>query len=92
MNKNQYLKSDQELAMSTDAEHEHWSRIADEWVAWARTPNHDVFWAYRAALLTFIGRGEGQALDGFLKSHGVMLDYTLYDLEHERQDLKRAGF
>ena len=49
--------------MSMNAEHEHWSRIADEWVAWARTPNHDVFWAYRAALLAFIGRGEGEALD-----------------------------
>ncbi len=32
------------------------------------------------------------ALDGFLKEHGVMLDYTLNDLERERQDLKRAGF
>lgn len=32
------------------------------------------------------------ALDGFLKGHGVMLDYTLDDLERERQDLKRLGF
>jgi hypothetical protein len=32
------------------------------------------------------------ALDAFLKGHGVMLDYTLDDLEHERQDLKRVGF
>lgn len=32
------------------------------------------------------------ALDGFLKGHGVMLDYTLDDLERERQDLKRVGF
>jgi len=44
-------------------DHEHWSRIAAEWVAWARTPNHDAFWAYRASLLAFIGRGEGEALD-----------------------------
>jgi ubiquinone/menaquinone biosynthesis C-methylase UbiE len=44
-------------------EQEHWSRIADEWVVWAQTPNHDVFWAYRAALLAFIGRGEGDAID-----------------------------
>lgn len=47
--------------MSLD--HEHWSRIAAEWVAWARTPNHDAFWAYRASLLDFIGRGQGEALD-----------------------------
>ena len=32
------------------------------------------------------------ALDHFLKEHGVMLDYTLDDLEHERRDLKRLGF
>jgi ubiquinone/menaquinone biosynthesis C-methylase UbiE len=32
-------------------------------MAWARTPNHDAFWAYRASLLAFIGRGEGEALD-----------------------------
>lgn len=44
-------------------DHGHWSRIAPEWVAWARTPNHDAFWAYRASLLAFIGRGEGEALD-----------------------------
>ena len=44
-------------------DHEHWSQIAPEWMAWARTPNHDAFWAYRAALLGFIGRGEGEALD-----------------------------
>src|SRR6201982_1163321 len=41
----------------------HWSRIAPEGVAWARTPNDDAFWAYRASLLAFIGRGEGEALD-----------------------------
>lgn len=43
--------------------HGHWSRIAAEWMAWARTPNHDAFWAYRASLLAFIGWGEGEALD-----------------------------
>jgi SAM-dependent methyltransferase len=46
-----------------NADHRHWSQIAAEWVAWARTPNHDAFWAYRASLLAFIGRGEGEALD-----------------------------
>jgi SAM-dependent methyltransferase len=41
----------------------HWSRIAAEWLAWARTPNHDAFWAYRDSLAAFIGRGQGSALD-----------------------------
>ena len=42
---------------------EHWSRVAREWTAWARTPNHDAFWAYRDALLAFIGAGRGEALE-----------------------------
>jgi SAM-dependent methyltransferase len=42
---------------------DHWSRIASEWMEWARTPNHDAFWAYRASLLAFIGKGTGDALD-----------------------------
>jgi SAM-dependent methyltransferase len=42
---------------------EHWSRVAAEWVTWARAPNHDAFWAYRDKLRTFIGPGEGEALD-----------------------------
>jgi SAM-dependent methyltransferase len=41
----------------------HWSQVAEEWVAWARKPNHDAFWAYRAALAAFIGSGNGRALD-----------------------------
>jgi SAM-dependent methyltransferase len=46
-----------------DRDHEHWARIAAEWIAWARAPNHDSFWAYRTSLIDFIGRGEGDALD-----------------------------
>ena len=42
---------------------DHWSRIASEWTAWARAPNHDAFWAYRGSLLAFIGQGTGDALD-----------------------------
>ena len=41
----------------------HWSRVAAEWTAWARAPNHDAFWSYRASLLAFIGQGAGEALD-----------------------------
>jgi 2-polyprenyl-3-methyl-5-hydroxy-6-metoxy-1,4-benzoquinol methylase len=46
-----------------DVDIEHWSRIAAEWTAWARAPNHDAFWAYRGSLLAFIGQGAGEALD-----------------------------
>ena len=44
-------------------DHKHWSRVAEEWVAWASKPNHDAFWAYRGALAAFIGCGNGKALD-----------------------------
>jgi SAM-dependent methyltransferase len=49
--------------MTRNADREHWSRVAGEWIEWARAPNHDAFWAYRESLIAFIGRGEGQALD-----------------------------
>lgn len=32
------------------------------------------------------------ALDGFLKAHGVLEDYSLDDFEQDRQDLRRLGF
>ena len=41
----------------------HWARIAEDWITWVRTPDHDAFWAYRAALAEFIGSGSGDALD-----------------------------
>ena len=44
-------------------DYKHWSQVAEEWLAWARKPNHAAFWAYRASLATFIGRGNGRALD-----------------------------
>jgi len=47
--------------MSPDREH--WSRFAREWIAWARSPDHDAFWAYRTSLAGFVGRGSGEALD-----------------------------
>jgi SAM-dependent methyltransferase len=47
----------------TDDDGQHWARVAAEWVAWARTPNHDAFWSYRAALAAFLRPGTGAALD-----------------------------
>jgi hypothetical protein len=41
----------------------HWSRVAREWIEWARRPDHDAFWAYRKFLVNFVGRGDGEALD-----------------------------
>jgi SAM-dependent methyltransferase len=50
--------------MSEDAmDRAHWSRVAEQWTAWARAPDHDAFWAYRGALSSFIGAGGGEALD-----------------------------
>jgi hypothetical protein len=31
-------------------------------------------------------------MDGFLKAHNIYEDYTLEDLENERQALKELGF
>lgn len=45
------------------ADHEHWTRVAKEWTAWARSPNHDAFWAYSQSLVAYIGAGTGLALD-----------------------------
>ena len=46
-----------------EEDREHWSRVAGEWTAWARTPNHDAFWVYRGSLAAFIGGGVGEALE-----------------------------
>ncbi|PIB77947.1 class I SAM-dependent methyltransferase [Mycobacterium celatum] len=48
---------------NTGDDRRHWSRVAQDWVAWARTPDHDAFWAYRQSLAVFVGRGGGLALD-----------------------------
>jgi hypothetical protein len=45
-----------------------------------------------AELRRVLGFRTRMALDEFLKAHGVFLDYTLADLEQERQDLRRLGF
>jgi SAM-dependent methyltransferase len=41
----------------------HWSRVADQWIAWARAPGHDAFWGYREALRAFVGPGSGAAIE-----------------------------
>jgi predicted HTH domain antitoxin len=43
-----------------------------------------------AELRRLLGFRTRMALDGFLKAHGILLDYTLADLEQERQDLRRS--
>ncbi|MFO1144344.1 MAG: class I SAM-dependent methyltransferase [Amaricoccus sp.] len=45
------------------SDRDHWTRVADQWIAWARTPGHDAFWAYREALRAFVGPGSGPALE-----------------------------
>jgi SAM-dependent methyltransferase len=47
--------------MTTDRAH--WTKVAQQWITWARSPGHDAFWAYREALLDFIGPGVGSAIE-----------------------------
>jgi hypothetical protein len=39
-----------------------------------------------------LGFETGDQLDGFLKAHDVWIDYTIEDLEREREGLRRLGF
>jgi hypothetical protein len=54
--------------------------------------------AYRAGRLTnlelreHLGLETRHDMDGFLKEHGVYEEYTLADLERERDSLRRLGF
>ncbi len=43
-------------------------------------------------LRRLLGFGTRDALDGFLKAHGVFEPYSIADIERERQDLHRLGF
>jgi hypothetical protein len=43
-------------------------------------------------LRRLLGFGSRDALDGFLKAHGVFETYSLEDLARERRDLDRLGF
>jgi SAM-dependent methyltransferase len=42
---------------------DHWSRVAQEWTTWARSPGHDEFWNFRNSFVAFLGRGQGETLD-----------------------------
>jgi hypothetical protein len=46
----------------------------------------------QAALRRLLGFGTRQALDAFLKAHGLFVPYSLDDLDHDRNDLRRLGF
>ncbi|MPZ59026.1 MAG: hypothetical protein GEU91_21570 [Rhizobiales bacterium] len=43
-------------------------------------------------LRRLLGFGSRDALDGFLKTHGVFEPYSLDELARERRDLERLGF
>jgi hypothetical protein len=43
-------------------------------------------------LQTLLGFGTRYKLDGFLKAHGVWVDYTLDDFHREVDSLERLGF
>ncbi|WP_157182552.1 class I SAM-dependent methyltransferase [Sciscionella marina] len=49
--------------MDTARDRKHWTEVAEQWIAWARTPGHDVFWNYLGALHEFLGEGKGNVLD-----------------------------
>ena len=45
-----------------------------------------------AELRRMLGFSTRYELDGFLKDHGVLYEYTLEDFEREREGLRRLGF
>ena len=45
-----------------------------------------------ADMRTLLGFGTRDALDGFLKAHGVYSSYTVRDLDRDIEDIKRSGF
>ena len=65
------------------------SRLALEGLALEEYKHGNITDPELRRLLGFATRYE---LDGFLKSHGVYAEYTMEDLEREREDLRRLGF
>lgn len=51
------------MTMEKKSDVAHWTQVAAQWIAWARSPEHDAFWAYREALIRFLDPGTGTALD-----------------------------
>lgn len=43
--------------------HEHWTRVASDWVDWARAPGHDAYWEYRAQFRRFLPPPGSATLD-----------------------------
>jgi hypothetical protein len=40
-----------------------WAEVADDWITWVRTEDHDAFLAYRAAFEQFVGRVSGSGVE-----------------------------
>ena len=47
---------------------------------------------FKPDLRRLLGFETGHQIDEFLKAHDVFEDYTLADLEREREGLRRLGF
>jgi hypothetical protein len=45
----------------------------------------------KAELRRLLVFATGAALDGFLKAHGVIIEYGIEDFERDREDLRRLG-
>jgi hypothetical protein len=62
------------------------SRLALEGLALEEYKNGHIT---KAELRRLLGFGTRYRLDGFLKAHNVFENYTMADLEQEREDLRR---
>ncbi len=40
-----------------------WEARAEQWLAWARTPDHDAYWRYRSAFFDLLPAPEGRTLE-----------------------------
>jgi ubiquinone/menaquinone biosynthesis C-methylase UbiE len=57
------MRSVREEGRATMGTAEGWEQRAAEWLAWARTPGHDAYRAYRDAFFELLPRPSGRALD-----------------------------
>jgi SAM-dependent methyltransferase len=82
-----------------------WEPDAENWVRWARTPQHDAYWYYRDAFFDRlvpspgrrsleIGCGEGRvARDLAARGHRVLgIDSSLTLLRHAREDDTKSSY